>query len=250
MGTASHSPSINSRGVCLLEILIAIAAGFVVVSATLQTLDQFGGRFVDQLETMARHQDQRLGVRVLQEELRLAGTGAFEGQPPLLTAGSQDIAFLANLDGRRTILTGAVSAMEQTLPVLDGSDWRKGKHAVVCADDRCARAELAHDGQRNALTLVAGLGQAFPAGSEVFMSNHVRYYVATGVQGKATLMREVDGGANSMVGEVSAFTLSYVDQRGRPTVIPADVGRVRMEMVVGAEHRSMATEIGLRGRSS
>ena len=249
MVTAGSSLSTKSRGVCLLEVLIAIAAGFVVVTATLQALDQFGGRFVGQLEAMGRHQDQRLGVRVLQEELRLAGSGAFEGQPPLLTAGSQDIAFLANLDGRRTTLTGPVSAMEQTLPVLDGSDWRKGKHAVVCADGRCARAELARDGQRNGLSLVAGLGQAFPSGSEVFMSNHVRYYVATGAQGKAMLMREVDGGANSMVGEVSRFTLSYVDHGGRPTVTPADVGRVKIEMVVGAEHRSMATEIALRGRS-
>ena len=240
---------VNSRGVCLLEILIAIAAGFVVVAATLQAFDQFGGRFVGQLETMARHQDQRLGLRVLQEELRLAGSGAFEGQPPLLTAGSQEIAFLANLDGRRTMLTGPVSAMEQNLPVLDGSDWRKGKHAVICDEGRCARAELARDGQRYGLTLVSGPGQAFPAGSEVFMSNHVRYYVTAGAQGKTMLMREVDGGANSMVGEVSGFILSYVGHDGRPTVMPAQVGRVKIEMVVGAEHRSMTTEVGLRGRS-
>jgi hypothetical protein len=250
MVRAQRTLKTNSRGVCLLEIMIAIAAGFVVVAATVQAFDQFGGRFVGQLDTMAKHQDQRLGMRVLQEELRLAGSGAFEGQPPLLTAGNQDIAFLANLDGRRTVLTGSVSAMEHILPVLDGSDWRKGKQVVICADERCASAELARDGQRNGLTLVAGMGQAFPAGSEVFMSNHVRYYVATGDHGRTTLMRQVDGGANSMIGELSRFTLSYVDHDGRPTVVPAHVGRVRIEMVIGAEHRSMVTEIGLRGRSS
>ena len=241
---------INDEGVCLLEIMIAIAAGFVVISATLQAFDHLGGRFVTQLDAMARHQDQRLGIRVLQEELRLAGSGAFGGQAALLRAGSQEIEFLANLDGRHTMLTSPVSAVQQNLPVLDGSDWRQGKHAVVCAEERCALAELAHDGQKNGLTLVSGLGQDFPAGSEVFMSNRVRYYVTMGALGKLVLMREVDGGANSIIGEVSRFALSYVDHVGRPTVTPEHVGRIKVEIVVGGEHRSLATEIGLRGHSS
>ena len=146
------------------------------------------------------------------------------------------------------MLTNAVSGIQRDLPVLDGSDWRKDKHAVVCAEERCAFGELAQDGRRNGLTLVSGLGQAFPAGSEVFVSNRVRYYVTTGVLGRLILMREVDGGANSMIGEVSRFALSYVDHSGRPTVIPALVGRVKVEIVVGGEHRSLSTEVGLRGR--
>jgi len=248
--TALRELRTNAVGASLLEIMIAIAAGFVVMSATVHAFEQFGRRFVTQLDTMARHQDQRLGMRVLQEELRLAGSGGFEGQPALLRAGSQDIEFLANLDGKRTMLTNAVSGIQRDLPVLDGSDWRKDKHAVVCAEERCALGELAQDGRRNGLTLVSGLGQAFPAGSEVFISNRVRYYVTTGTLGRLMLMREVDGGANSIIGDVSRFALTYVDHGGRPTVIPALVGRVRVEIVVGGEHRSVSTEIGLRGRSS
>jgi hypothetical protein len=248
--TALRECRTNAVGASLLEVMIAIAAGFMVMSATLHAFDQFGGRFVAQLDTMARHQDQRLGMRVFQEELRLAGSGAFEGQPALLTAGRQEIEFLANLDGKRTTLTNPVSAVQLNLSVLDGSDWRKGKHAVVCAEERCALGELAQDGRRNGLTLVSGLGQAFPAGGEVFISNRVRYYVTTGALGKLVLMREVDGGANSIIGEVSRFALRYVDHVGRPTVSPALVGRVRVEIVVGGEHRSLATEVGLRGRLS
>ena len=67
---------------------------------------------------------------------------------------------------------------------------------------------------------------AFPAGSEV--------------------LRQVDGGANSLISDVKVFSLAYVDQGGKPTQEPSAVSRVRVELAVGNDSRAVVSEIGLR----
>jgi Tfp pilus assembly protein PilW len=66
----------NNTGICLTEILVAMAAGMVILSTTFQALTFFESKLVAQQGTISRHQDQRLGLHVIEEELRLAGTGS------------------------------------------------------------------------------------------------------------------------------------------------------------------------------
>ena len=87
---------------------------------------------------MSRHQDQRLGLHVLSDELRLAGSGAANDLPAVLVAGPEEIEFVANLDGTRTVLTDSVSAIQSELQVLNGSNWDQGKHILICTAERCA----------------------------------------------------------------------------------------------------------------
>jgi type II secretory pathway component PulJ len=95
----------NCRGICLAEAMIAMAAGMVVLSATVQTLDYFQKQFSKQQDEVSRHQDQRMGIRVFEEELRLAGSGASVIEPALLEAKPQAIAFRANLSQMVTTLS-------------------------------------------------------------------------------------------------------------------------------------------------
>lgn len=236
----------NCAGICLAEFMIAMAAGAVVLSATILTLNHFQHRLLNQHDTMARHQDMRIGLRVMEAELRVAGSGAALSEQAVLKADPQEIKFLANLDGLITTLTEPVSASQQELKVGGGSDWPKGKRIVVCGADRCAESRLAHDGRRRALSLTSPLGQDFPTGSAVFVSNQVRYYVGRDRRGGTTVMRQVDGGANPLVGDVARFRLRYLDRDGKPTQDAGRVSRVRMEIAVGDGRQVLTREVGLR----
>lgn len=240
----------NDSGICLAEAMIALAAGAVVLSTTIQALDHLDRRLGTQHDTVARHQDLRIGMNIMEAELRLAGTGAAllgaGTDDAVLKAEPQEIQFLANLDGVTTTLTEPALPGQQGLTVRDGSNWTKGKRIVICGGERCGESRLARDGRRTALSLTAPLDQAFPAGSIVLVSNTIRYYLGKDGRGKPALMRQVDGGANPLIGDVASFRLRYLDKEGKPTWDIRCVTRVRMELAVGDGHRAFMSEIGLR----
>ncbi|MSR25037.1 MAG: hypothetical protein EXR96_08110 [Nitrospiraceae bacterium] len=238
----------NCRGVCLAEVMIALAAGAVVLAATLQSLDHFQHRLSKQHVTAAQAQDLRIGLKVLEDELRAIGTGSSPAEASLSITDRQEIEFAANLGGFVTTLTNAVSSLQQDLPVVNGTDWPKGKRILVCDRERCAEGRLARDGRARALSVAGPLGHEFAAGSEVRVANRVRYYVKTDQDGTARVMREVDGGANPLIGEIAKFQLCYFDRNGAATTDPFRVTRVRIEAVVGDARNQVIREIGFRGR--
>lgn len=240
-------PLASNAGICLAEVMVAMAAGGVILSATFQALTLFESKLTNQQSIIGRHQDQRLGLHVLEEELRLAGTGTPKDTPAMMTLAAQELEFTANLENLTTILTEPVSALQQDLPVLNGSNWNEGKRIVICSTDHCAEAVLTRDGRRASLTLTAPLGAAFPAGSEVFVSNRVRYYLSAISSGKRNVMRQVDGGANAIIGDVTQFQLDYFNRQGQPTRDAASVSRVRIELAVGHDRQGVISEVALRG---
>jgi type II secretory pathway component PulJ len=244
----SHRAIMNSGGACLAEVMIAMAAGLVVLAATLQSLDHFERRLSKQHVAAARAQDLRIGLKVLEDEVRAAGTASPPTGAPLTVAGRQEIEFEANLGGLVTTLTNSVSSVQQDLPVISGTGWSKGKRILVCDRERCAEGRLARDGHKALLSVTAPLEHDFAAGSEVRVVNRVRYYVKTERDGTARVMRAVDGGANPLIGEITRFQLNYLDRDGAPTTDPFRVARLRVEAAVGGEPVPVVQDIGLRGR--
>ena len=238
----------NNTGICLTEVLVAMVAGAIILSTTFQALTLFESKLSAQQETISRHQNQRLGLHVIEEELRLAGTGSATQSAAIVSLGPQEVDFVANLENLTTIVTEPVSALQQELRVLDGSNWNGGKHLVICSADHCAEGRLALDGRRTSLSLTAPLGMAFPTGSEVFVSNRLRYYVSTAPSGKQSVMRQVDGGANTIISDVTRFQLIYLNGQGNPTGDAGSVSRVRINLTVGDDRQGIVSEIGLRGR--
>jgi len=241
-------PLTNNSGICLAEVMVAMAAGAVILSTTFQALTLFGSKLTAQQDTISRHQDQRLGLHVLEEELRLAGTGSPKDTPAIVAFDGHEVEFLANLDSLTTVLTDPVSAIQRDLLVLNGSNWHEGKHIVICSANHCAEGVLTREGRRTSLSLTEPLGAAFPAGSEVFVSNRLRYYVSAASSGKTSVMRQVDGGANTIIGDVTHFQLDYFNRQGQPTSDAASVSRVRINLAVGYDRQGVISEVGLRGR--
>ena len=237
----------RDAGFSLTEAMISLVAGLAVLGAALQGLTHFQERLLAQQQMIGWSQDLRLGMQVLEAELRLAGTGALTSTPPVLKAERGEIEFRANLAGLTTTLTEAGSAGQLDLAVGSGSGWSKGKLIVICGVDQCATHHLARDGRSHGLSLTSPLAQAFPVGSVVSVLNQVRYYLRADQQGKTTVMRMVDGGANALMGEIGLFRLTYIAKDGRPPHDPTLVARVRIE--VGAERGGwiLTRDVGLRG---
>ena len=231
----------------MVELMVALAAGSVVLMTTIQTLNHFQQRLEDQQELIGLHQDQRIGMRILEEELRMAssGTGWDHG---LIRADQQEIEFNANVGGYQTNLVQPVSRHEEELHVRDGGGWRKGKRLVVCTADHCAEGRLEKEGRSASLILTHPLAESFPTGSEVAISNHIRYYVSRNRLGTLNLMREVDGGSNTIIADLNTLSFTYFDKQGKSTSNPEAITCVRVSLAVGKDRHAIVSEIGLRTR--
>ena len=234
MQTGQHTRRTYQRirtetGISLTELMLAMTAGLVVLGATLQALSYFQQRFLSQQHEVAQQQDLRLGLEVLEQELRIAGSGS------LTIAASDTVEFSANLQGLSTTVTAASEIGQTALSVEDGRGWENRKTIVACWADQCETLALAHDGQRRVLTVTQPLTRVIPSGAFVFLLNHVRYYSRRDAQGVLRLLRQVDGGASVMVGNIREARFSYWDEDGQAATQPAFVRLVVVEVMM-SEH--------------
>jgi hypothetical protein len=230
----------TEAGTSLTELMLAIAAGLVVLGATLQTLSYFQQQFMRQQREVAQQQDLRLGLEVLEQELRLAGSGS------LTTAASDSLEFSANLQGLSTTITATASTGQTTLSVKDGRGWDDRKTIVACWAERFDTLVLARDGQRHLLTVTQPLARAIPTGAFVFLLNRVRYYSRRDDQGVLRLLRQVDGGASVLVGDIREARFSYWDENGQAVTQPALVKLVVVEVMMSDQGIRAVREISLR----
>jgi hypothetical protein len=211
-----------------------------VLGATLQSLSYFQQEFVRQQNRITQQQDLRLGLELFEEELRLAGFGA------LSIILSDAVEFTANIHGMMTNVTSAALIGQTTLAVDDGRGWPDGKLVRICWSEQCEHFTLARAGQRNLLTLVEPIAHAIPAGALVSVMNRVRYYSRADERGSLRLLRQIDGGASVLIGDIKGMALSYWNERGLKTAQPAEVRRIVVE--ISLPHRTVREkrEISLR----
>ena len=230
----------TETGTSLIELMFAMAAGLVVLGATLQALSYFQQQFMKQQREAAQQQDLRLGLEVLEQELRLAGSGS------LTLTATDSVAFSANLQGLSTTVTATASIGQTALAVEDGRGWDDRKTIVACWAERCETLALARDGQRYLLTIRQPLTVAIPSGASVSLLNHVRYYSRRDDQGVLRLLRQVDGGASVLVGDIREARFSYWDEMGQAVTEPALVKLVVVEVTMSNRGVRAVREISLR----
>ncbi|TKB65477.1 MAG: hypothetical protein E8D47_07280 [Nitrospira sp.] len=230
----------TEAGTSLIELMFAMAAGLVVLGATLQALSYFQQQFIRQQREVAQQQDLRIGLEVLEQELRLAWLGS------LTMAASDSVGFSANLQGLSTTVTTAAVVGQTALSVEDGQGWEDRKTIVACWAERCETLALARDGQRHLFTVTQPLTGAIPSGASVSLLNHVRYYSRRDDQGVLRLLRQVDGGASVLVRDIREVRFSYWDEMGQAVTQPALVKRVVVEVMILGQGIRAVREISLR----
>jgi len=227
-------------GICLTEVMIGLAAGTIVLAATLGTFHTIHHHVIDKQRVLAYQQDLRLGLEVFEQEVRMAEAETIAEALP------DEFEFSANLNAQRTSTTGAVAPGQTVLTVGDGSGWGAGKTVALCGPHVCELHRLARAGQRSQLVLAEPAGSAFPIGASIEVKNRVRYYTKRDESGTARLMRMVDGGASTLIGEIRDICFSYRDSSGRVTSVPAQVKRVVVEIQSERPARKAVREVSLR----
>jgi len=230
----------DCRGVCLAELMVAMTAGVIVLAAILQTFNIVHAQAVRQQRMVARQQDLRLGLEVFEQEVRLATPSS------IVKALPDEVNFLANVNLLVTNLTAPVLPGQTTLAVQDGSGWSAGKTVTLCGPVTCESRRLARDGQRSLLTLAEPISLALPIGASVEAANRISYYIRRDETGAVRLMRMVDGGASTVIGDLKAAQFAYRDSEDRPTTVTAQVRRI--VAVIAAAHSSavVVRDVGLR----
>ena len=218
-------------GTSLLELMGAMVAGLVVLGATLQSLSYFQQEFGRQRDRITQDQDLRLGLELLEQELRLGGYGSLSVILP------DTVEFTANIHGLMTHVTTMPIIGQTTLAVDDGRGWPDRKLVQVCWNEQCQQYTLARNGQRNLLTLVEPIAHAIPAGASVSVLNRLRYYSRNDERGSLRLLRQIDGGASVLIGNIEGLTFSYWNEQGRRTTQQALVRRIVVE--ISLVHRAV-----------
>ena len=235
-----HYRAGTEAGASLMELMFAMAAGLAILCATLYALSYFQQQFMKQQREVAQQQDLRLGLEVLEQELRLAGTGS------LTTAASDSVEFWANLQGLTTTVTAAAAIGQTTLSVEDGRGLEDRKTIVACWAEHCETLSLARDGQRYLLTMTQPLTRSIPSGASVSLLNRVRYYSRRDNQDVLRLLRQVDGGASVLVKDIREARFSYRDEMGQVATELARVKLVIVEVTIAGRGIRAVREMSLR----
>lgn len=236
----------GTDGFCLTELMCAMAIGGVVVMVAFETLHRMDGKFRRQQQEVSAVQDARLGLAVWEQDVRAALSDEAGGGSAMIQADPAAMRFVANVSGLVTRVTVGAAPGQQQLSVEDGRGWPEGKRIRLCPSTRCLDGQLGRDGQKGQLLLEAPLTEAVPAGVEVSVVNDVRYYTAPDTNGTLKLMRQVDGGANSVVGDLHDIQFRYRTRQGNVTTNSASVAVVEMELLVGDARRSFRQQVALR----
>jgi prepilin-type N-terminal cleavage/methylation domain-containing protein len=229
----------RDTGFSLVEVIASLAAGCIVLAAALQALVYFQREFARQHEQIGQQQDVRLGLELLEQELHVAGPGSF------LMIRSDAVEFIANVSGLMTNVTTPAVAGQTALTVEDGRGWPDHKLVRVCWNDFCEVFTLAREGQRNLLTFLEPAARPIPSGAFVMLINRIRYYSRPDERGILRWLRQVDGGASVVAGNIARFTLRYWDAQGRPAPHPDSVRHLLVEIALPGRLVAHTREINL-----
>jgi hypothetical protein len=237
-----HSISLlfDKRGVCLTELMVSLTAGVIVLAAALNAFNVAQVHASKQQKNLRHQQDLRLGLEVFEQEVRLAVAESIVSMAP------DAFRFYANISDDRTITTGPVVLGQSVITVQDGRGWSEGKTVIICGRQACETNRLSRSGQRYQLTLTEPVASSFSAGVSVEVNNRVGYYTKRNENGTVNLMRMVDGGATTLIGDLEDLHFSYWDEHGHVTQQPSLVKRVVLEIESNHSLHRMMREVSLR----
>lgn len=237
---------LDCAGVSLIELLFALTISSVAISSAIHMFSTYGTRFTSQYSTMVSNQELRIGLDVFSSEVRLAGAGLLAGDSPFLTAERDEVEFFANLSGTTTTVTQVAAMGQQELSVEAGAGWAKGKQVLLCTAVHCNWNRLAADGRQQTLSCATPIAEQLPMRSAIFLLNRVRYYLKRQDDGTVRVMREVDGGASTLLADVDSFQLQYLNKEGRVTSDTREIVRVRVTVEMAQKGSRLMRDIAIR----
>jgi len=243
----------SQAGFSLAETMMSAALGAIILGSGLDMFVTQHTHYQGQRTKAELQQDLRGGVRLLESELRLAGTGTLTGRAPVSVMAASEVVFQANVNGVRGTLTETAAPGQDQVVISPGAGWVKGKTILLCGPSGCEEQVLAKNGTSGKLVLVDPLTKDFPEGSRIEVVNRVRYYLSRNDPKNPKVMREIDRGANPLIEHVESFSLAYLADDGEPAVTGENVRLVTVRIETSGHdgrgqriRRAHTQEIGVR----
>lgn len=231
---------LQQAGVCLSELMVALAIGTLVLAGSLEAFNLVQAQAIRQQRTMSTQQEVRLGVEVFEQEVRMASSATIS------MTQSDRFEFLANIHGLVTVTTASVASGQTVVPVQNGSGWGAGKTVVLCGLNGCEAHQLVNPGLRSQLLLSGPVGGLYPAGASVEGRNRVAYYTRVGEGDRMQLMRQIDGVASVLIGNLQSVRLSYWDEWGSAATGGSRITRVTVEILPIIGGPAIVAEVSVR----
>src|SRR5262245_38537775 len=232
----------ESRGFGLVERLVAMVVTGIVLATVYNAFFRSQQAARDASRIVERRQNARLGIQLLERDLRMAGSGfgrmivggAYNGQPIVIAAvspgygGSVSASDSINILGSFDVVTTITSAMPNTsteLKVADASGFNDGDFCIITNGVTADLFQVTHANvasgklQHNTSSPYNSPGghatwpepNGYGVGSMVFRVTWVTYRLDTTSYKRRALVRRVAGGAGEQVVayDIRDFQVSY-----------------------------------------
>ena len=217
----------NDRGFTLTELLVAMALMGIVMLATVALYVNSNALFMTETNQAEAQQGGRV-ILLLQEELRMIGTGVPATQAKITAASASGITFVGDTRGASTLLTAAVAVGNTSFNVNDASGILVGD-TINLINGASFQSFTVTVVSGNTITVGTAATGTYPVGAQVGVPRTIQYSWTSGTQ---TLSRNAgDGnGLTTLATSVQNFQLSYFDASNASTTVPANIRRIAITM--------------------
>jgi prepilin-type N-terminal cleavage/methylation domain-containing protein len=230
----------DQRGFTLTELLVASALMGIVLLATSALYINSNTLFITETNRAEAQQGGRVAL-MIQEDLRMIGTGVPAVQPKITAATPTTITFVGDTRGASTLLTAAVAPGATTFSVSTTAGIQNGD-AVNLINGATWQNFTVTGVTATTISVGAASTGSYPVGAQVGVPRTITYQWVAGTE---TLMRDAgDGnGLLALTTGVQNFQLTYFDGNfpEAQTTVLANIRRIAISMTT---HSSATAAVG------
>jgi prepilin-type N-terminal cleavage/methylation domain-containing protein len=219
----------DQRGFTLTELLVASALMGIVLLATSALYINSNTLFITETNRAEAQQGGRAAL-MIQEDLRMIGTGVPAALPKITVATPTTITFVGDTRGASTLLTAAVAPGNTTFNVSTTAGIQMGDSINLINGATWQNFTVSGTTPTTISVGVASTG-SYPVGAQVGVPRTITYQWNSGTQ---TLMRDAgDGnGLLPLTTGVQNFALTYFDGNfpEAQTTVLAAIRRIAISM--------------------
>ena len=222
---------LNQAGLSLIELLIVLAMGTVLMTATISVFVKQERLMRDEMTKTNLRALGRIAMAEMAKEIRRAGFGFLGGSGDgIIAISATSITFLGNINEIMTTMAADANDGDGDFDVFDDSDFADDDKIVIVDPTPGGFTEthvINGNPSSDNIDLEDTLDHDYLAEDGVIVSQYHRLTYAF-VAGNNTLTRELDlGGAQTVIGKVSGLIFTYWDAAGGEVTLFANVADIR-----------------------
>ena len=227
----------DQRGFTLTELLVTVAILGLIMSAVI-TVQLTSNTIFNAGEDQAVAQQAARAAMLMEEDLRLIGTGVPTGLAKITASSATSITFLGDLTGASTYLTVAAAPGNNTLTVANASGILAGDRIDIINGNQ-TEGFTVNSVAGNVVTLNTPVVSTYAPGVPVGRYKTVVCQFANG-----TLSKDAGTGAGlqTLATGLQSVQFSYFDVSNNPTTVSASIAAIQVTTTATSASTSHTTQ--------